>query len=303
MIYWIAFVAAFVLSLIFTPIMRLIAIKSGIKDIPNHRSLHVEPIPKAGGAAIFFAFYLAIVIALGKLCFIAFPILAGAVVILLVGFFDDVTGISPVFKIIGQFVAAAVVISSGIRIDFFPEIVSIPLTYLWMIGIMNAMNLLDGMDGMAAGITVIASLVFSIFAFNMQLSYISLICLALAGASLGFLKYNFYRASIFMGDTGSLFVGYALGLLGVMCTYRSGNVINLFIPIIILGVPIFDTLLAIIRRIINKKPIFEADCSHFYEWLFQKKVFSYRTIVLFSYLACAGLGAIALLLGAMTHAR
>jgi UDP-GlcNAc:undecaprenyl-phosphate GlcNAc-1-phosphate transferase len=150
---------------------------------------------------------------------------------------------------------------------------------------------------MAAGVSAIGASFFLVLALRSGETQTALVAAALAGAALAFLKFNFHRASVFMGDTGSLFLGFVLGSLGVMSTFKNSNPLHLFIPVVILGIPIFDTSLAVARRIWKRKPIFSADCEHFYEWLWKKRMFGYRAIVIMTYLGCLMLGLAALLMG------
>jgi len=294
MAYLYTFAVAFLLALVLTPFVRTIAVQARIVDIPNRRKLHKEPLAKIGGIAIYLAFAVSIFWLLGRGYASVVYVLSGAGIILIVGLLDDVMGISPLAKAAGQVLAAMVLIGNGIKIGFFPDIVSIPLTLFWMVGIMNAVNLLDGMDGMAAGVSAVAALFLMVLALGNGEPQAALIAAALAGACLGFLRFNFHKASIFMGDTGSLFLGFVLASLGVMSTIKSGDFIHLFIPVIILGIPIFDTSLAVFRRAIKRRPLFDADTDHFYEWLWKNKVFGYKTVVIATYLICVLLGLIAL---------
>jgi len=294
MAYLYTFAVAFLLARVLTPFVRTIAVQAKIIDVPNHRKLHKEPLAKIGGIAIYLAFAVSLFWLLGRGYVSVVYVLSGAGIILIVGFLDDVMGISPLAKAAGQVLAAMVLIGNGIKIGFFPDIVSIPLTFFWMVGIMNAINLLDGMDGMAAGVSTVAASFLMVFALGNSEPQVALIAAALAGACLGFLRFNFHKASIFMGDTGSLFLGFVLASLGVMSTIKSGDLIHLFIPVIILGIPIFDTTLAVLRRLVKRRPIFDADTDHFYEWLWKNKVFGYKTVVVGTYLICVLLGLIAL---------
>ena len=290
------FAVAVLLSLILTPFIRDVAVRAGLIDVPSRQKLHKEPTAKMGGIAIFLSFAASVFWLLGRREADLFYVLSGAGIILIVGFLDDVMEISPLAKIVGQVLASAVLIGNGIRIGFFPDIVSIPLTLFWMVGIMNAVNLLDGMDGMAAGVSAVMAFFFMVLAIINGNSQEALIAAALAGACLGFLRFNFHKASIFMGDTGSLFLGFVLGSLGVMSTMKSHNYMHLFFPVIILGVPIFDTTLAVLRRAVKRKPLFNADTNHFYEWLWKNKIIGYRTVVIAVYLVCVLLGLIALVI-------
>ncbi len=284
-------VVSFVIAIIGTLIIKAIALRTSVVDVPGSRSLHQTPVPHVGGIAIYFAFVLPLIFVL-KMEY--FPFLVGATIIFGVGLFDDMKGISPLGKLLGQCLAAAILIGSGLKIGLLPDLISVPLTFFWLLGITNAMNLLDGMDGLAAGTTVIIAVFFALLSiYNGQLQ-IALVSMALAGASLGFLKFNFHKASIFMGDTGSLLLGFSLASIAIMFTSTSTNMLYLILPVIVLGVPIFDTLLAIIRRIIRNKPIFNADADHVFEYLWKSKRFGYNTVIFIAYAVSFILGLTAL---------
>lgn len=294
MLFLYVFALALFFSLILTSLVKILAYRTGLVDIPNHRKIHKEPVAKIGGIAIFLSFTLSIFWLVGLPII---PILFGASIILVVGFLDDIMEFSPLAKILGQVLAAVVLVGNGIKIGLLPDMLSIPLTLFWMLGIMNALNLIDGMDGMAAGVSTVAALFFMVLAMGNNNVPLALMAIALAGACLGFLKFNFHQASIFMGDTGSLFLGFILAFLGVMSTIKSSSFVHLLLPIFILGVPIFDTLLAIFRRIIKKKPLFNADTDHFYEWLWKNKILGYNTVVISTYFLSFLLGLMALCIG------
>jgi len=295
--YLIVFAFAFTLSYLLTPAVKRFALRFEIIDIPNQRSLHQIPVAKAGGLAIFVAFAVPVFLSIGGAGPKTLYLLLGAILILLTGFLDDLRVISPLVKLAGQSLAAAILIVGGIRIGYFPEAISIPLTLFWMVGITNAVNLLDGMDGLAAGVSMICALVFMTLALFGGNILIAVISSSLAGACLGFLRFNFHKASIFMGDTGSLLLGYLLGAIGVIYTMNSNDFPHLIIPVIVLFIPIFDTALAILRRILKRRPIFDADCEHFYEWLWNRRVLSYKEIVMATYYFCFLLGLAAIYLG------
>jgi UDP-GlcNAc:undecaprenyl-phosphate GlcNAc-1-phosphate transferase len=297
MIYLRTFAAAFLSALVLTPVIRAIALRARIMDIPNDRSLHALPIPKTGGIAIYFAFALPVIWLASKGHPLIFSMILAASIVLLVGFLDDLIGISPASKMAGQALAGLVLIGSGIKIGILPDVISIPLTLFWLVGVTNAVNLLDGMDGMAAGVSAIAASFFMFLAVRSGEIPIALVSVALAGACLGFLRFNFHKASVFMGDTGSMFLGFVLASLGVMSTFKSGHALQLFAPVIVLGIPVFDTSLAVLRRLWKRRPLFTADCDHFYEWLCKQQVMGYRSIVVMTYGICLILGLGALFMG------
>jgi UDP-GlcNAc:undecaprenyl-phosphate GlcNAc-1-phosphate transferase len=281
----VAIVVAFLLPLVLTPLVKKLAFKVGAIDAPNKRKMHNRIMPRLGGLAIYAAF-IAVVLALIPLTKPILGLLAGATLIMLLGVFDDIKGLSPRIKLLGQVGAALVVVSFGVDVVYITNpfqgmmdsgvfsfagislgLLSIPVTVFWIIGITNAVNLIDGLDGLAAGMAIIAAVTLAVIAWtegHMAVVYLSLI---LAGATLGFLKYNFHPAQIFMGDSGSMFLGFTLATLAIMGLGKSVTIISLLIPILILGVPIFDTAFAIIRRYLNDKPIFQADKEHLHHRL------------------------------------
>jgi UDP-GlcNAc:undecaprenyl-phosphate GlcNAc-1-phosphate transferase len=219
-------------------------------------------------------------------------IITGAFIIILTGVLDDMYELKARTKLIGQLAAAGAVIYTGLTIDFLtiPFIfdrfnlgwLSIPITLLWIIGITNAINLIDGLDGLAAGISSIAFATLAVMAGLAGKELILALSLILLASTLGFLFYNFHPAKIFMGDTGALFLGYCIAVFSLLGLYKSVTLFSFVIPIIILGVPIFDTAFAIIRRILNKQPISAPDKSHLHHRLLARGI-SHRNTVLLIY--------------------
>ncbi|HZJ84760.1 MAG TPA: MraY family glycosyltransferase, partial [Syntrophomonadaceae bacterium] len=203
-------------------------------------------------------------------------VILGAIIIFLIGILDDIYQLSAKTKFVGQIIAASIAIYFGVVVQFLTNpfdglvslgFLSIPVTLLWIVGVTNAINLIDGLDGLAGGVSIIAAATMGIIALlNGQLE-VALIAFLLVAAILGFLPYNFHPARTFMGDSGSNFLGFILGCLAIMGTAKSVALISLFIPIVILGIPIFDTFFAIIRRINNKVPIFKPDKDHLHHRL------------------------------------
>jgi UDP-GlcNAc:undecaprenyl-phosphate GlcNAc-1-phosphate transferase len=270
-------------------VIRL-AHRLGAVDQPDHRKVHKNVMPRLGGLGIFSAFIVTILFAVQ----VSDPvkgIIVGGLVIFLVGMLDDIFQLSPYVKLAGQCVAAAIAIYFGVVVSFvtnpFDGIVdlgylSIPITFLWIVGITNAVNLIDGLDGLAAGVSGIGAATIGIVAYTQGLPTVYTIALILVAAIIGFLPYNFFPARTFMGDGGSNFLGFALSCLAVMGLSKSTAIVSLFVPIVILGIPIFDTLFAIIRRINNKAPIFRPDKSHLHHRLMQIG-YGHRSSVLIIY--------------------
>lgn len=289
-----------ILSLLLTPLVKKFAIKIGATDKPNHRKVHTKVMPRLGGLAIYLSFVAGILF-LRPSDQYTIPILIGSLIIILTGVLDDLFELSAKAKLIGQLAAALVVVFSGIDLEFINlpfggqldfGVFSIPLTILWIVGITNAINLIDGLDGLAAGVSSIALVTISFMAFLKGDPFVLALGLILLGSTLGFLYHNFYPAKIFMGDTGALFLGYMIAVLSLL-GFKNVTFFSLVIPVIILGVPISDTLFAIIRRLVNNKPLSAADKSHLHHCLLRTG-FSHRqsVLVIYGIAALFGLAAI-----------
>ncbi|MGN1385556.1 MAG: glycosyltransferase family 4 protein, partial [Bacillus sp. (in: firmicutes)] len=285
----------FIASLIITPLVRKLAFKIGATDKPNYRKVHQKIMPRLGGLAIFISFLIGMAILrpqddqIGTMA-----VLLGACIIVVIGIFDDMYELSAKVKFIGQILAALVVVLGGVQVDYINlpfgggielGVLSIPLTILWIVGITNAINLIDGLDGLAAGVSAIALITISGMALLKGDLFVLSISAILIGSILGFLKYNFHPAKIFMGDTGALFLGFMIAVLS-LSGFKNVTVLSLIIPIIILGVPISDTFFAIIRRIVNKQPLSAPDKSHLHHCMLRLG-YSHRQTVLIIYAMAA----------------
>jgi UDP-GlcNAc:undecaprenyl-phosphate GlcNAc-1-phosphate transferase len=267
---------AMLLTLGLTPFVRRLAIYLKAMDAPEQRKVHKVPMPRMGGLAIFASFWLTIFLT-QPMTRDRYGFFFGSCLIVISGIWDDIKGVKPVVKILFQLAAAAVVIMGGTRVSFITSLwgqsplvlghFSIPITVLWIIGMTNAINLVDGLDGLAAGVSGIAAITIGIISWMEGMVSVGLLSLILGAATLAFLKYNFHPAKIFMGDTGALFLGYALSVLSIMGLTKMATTVSLFLPIVVLGVPIMDTLFAIIRRFLKKQPIFAADKDHLHHRL------------------------------------
>ncbi|WP_409343759.1 glycosyltransferase family 4 protein [Paenibacillus sp. MBLB4367] len=296
--YVIGFIASCSLAVLLTPLVKKLAFRVGAVSIPNHRSVHTKPMPQMGGLAIFLAF--AIVYTVVSLIAhhyttdVTMALLIGGTIIVIVGAFDDRLALSPKVKLLGQIIAAVVVVSFGLQIDVInipftgwswtpPTWLAIVITVVWIIGVTNAVNLIDGLDGLSAGVSGIATATIMVMALMMpQQEYpIALLCAVLLGSIVGFLFFNFNPAKIFMGDTGALFLGFTLATLSIV-GYKQAAFVSFIVPILILGVPISDTLLAIVRRKLNNKPISAPDKGHLHHSLMGLG-FSTRKTVLIIY--------------------
>lgn len=287
----IAFLASLITVLIITPLVIKLAIKFGVTDKPNHRKVHEKVMPRMGGLAIFIGVtvgYFVSDLHNEKVTAITF----GALLIIILGILDDKFELSAKVKFSGQLLVAIMIVSTGLTIDFItiPFVVekfqlgwmAYPITVLWIVGITNAINLIDGLDGLAAGVSSIGIATIAIMAGLAGKDMILLMSVIILGSTLGFLFYNFHPAKIFMGDTGALFLGYSISILSLLGLYKSVTLFSIIIPILILGVPIFDTTFAIIRRIYNKQPISAPDKSHLHHRILAMGL-SHRNTVLAIY--------------------
>jgi len=292
------FITTTLVSYLIIPMIRTIAMRTGYVDHPKNNKVHAHPTALLGGVAIYIAFVAGI---FTTLKFAQDPhliaILIGATLLLVIGLIDDKMGMMPEVKLLAQFLAAMVVIKAGVRMDFLHNYyLSMILTYLWIVGMTNAFNLLDNMNGLSAGIATIAAFFFGIIMWGSGQTDIAIISFAIAGASLGFLGHNFPNAKIFMGDSGSLVLGFLLAATSVLGSWSTRFLTtSLAMPIIILAYPIFDTTLVTIVRLLERRSVFQGGKDHSSHRLallgFKKK-----RAVLIIYSICVALGLIALVL-------
>ncbi|OZI10400.1 undecaprenyl-phosphate alpha-N-acetylglucosaminyl 1-phosphate transferase [Bacillaceae bacterium SAS-127] len=283
-----AFVICLIASLAITPLVKKLAIAVGAVDKPNYRKVHQRIMPRMGGLAIFISFMIGMFVLQPQADF-NLAIILGGVIIIITGVLDDRFELSAKVKLAGQLLAALVVVVYGgvqmedINLPFGGQMefgyLSIPLTILWIVGITNAINLIDGLDGLAAGVSSIALFTISLMAYMKGDLYVMSVALLVLGSTLGFLHYNFHPAKIFMGDTGALFLGYIISVLALL-GFKNVTVVSLIIPIIILGVPITDTFFAIIRRKMNKQPLSAPDKSHLHHCLLRMGYTHKQTVVI-----------------------
>lgn len=302
--------SAFVVAYLSMPFVIQLAFRIGAIDQPDKRKVHSQAMPRLGGLAIFLAFVsMALIWSKGAGAFSG--ILLGALVMFAVGMLDDVYQLSPWVKLAGQCLAAATAMYFGVMVHFvtnpFDGLValgylSLPLTFLWIIGITNAINLIDGLDGLAGGVSAIAATTMGIVALVQGQTLVAVAAFILVASIAGFLPYNFHPARTFMGDGGSNFLGFVLACLAIMGTAKSAALISLFIPIVILGIPIFDTFFAIIRRIHNRAPIFMPDKDHLHHRLMALGM-SHRRSVLIIYGISAFFGGVAVTLTFVTSPK
>ncbi len=326
-LYLYVLISSLLLSLVLVPCCRRLAVYLGVLDRPVSRKAHAQPMPLLGGIAIYATFLLVVGVNLGLFLLLrthplvatylpqlveqsarllhvlpkVLGILGGATVVTMVGTVDDLAGIhfSPRVKLAGQALAAALALAVGVRTSFMPGLVlDYVISLLWIVGITNSFNLLDNTDGAAAGIAAIAgSILFVVVALQGQV-FTALMLAALVGALAGFLRYNFYPASIFMGDAGSLFMGYVLACLTLVGSYvvpGSPRVLPVILPLLVLGVPLFDTISVVFIRLRERRPIWVGDRCHFSHRLMDLGM-TPRQAVLFLYLVTFGVGVGAALL-------
>ena len=333
-IYAAAFVIAAAVSALATPLIVRLALHLGIVDDDGHaRRMHPLPKPRVGGIAVFFGFAFALFAVLGVT--LASPLgllpaadqfdaihrlvglLFGSLLILGVGIWDDVMQMRPRNKLIAQIVVALIsmlygFVIPGITNPFdrnpgtnwidFPVWIGVPLTLVWYVGMMNAINFLDGLDGLLAGVAAISSLFLFVIAVLHANPVVALVVVALTGSALGFLPYNFNPARIILGDAGSLFIGYVFATVSIIGASKTAIAISVVVPLLVLALPVLDTAAVIVRRARSGKRITEADRGHFHHQLIFRFGLNVRQAVLLLYAVCFVLGAVALAFsGGLTH--
>lgn len=299
------------LALVITPLVILVARHLKVVDAADIRKVHSRSIPRIGGVAIFASvmclmvplLFLQNVIgdSVRNILLRLIVVFSAATFIFIVGLIDDIKGLRARIKFFTELIAAIAVCAIGIRIKSVAVAdwlrldfgwFSWPLTILWITGITNAVNLSDGLDGLAAGISAVACAVIAIFAIYSGQIVMAIIMLALLGSLTGFLFYNFNPAKVFMGDCGSLFIGFTISTSSVMCSTKSPTLIGLALPLLALGIPVFDTLSAISRRFLERRSLFSPDRQHFHHKLLNMGL-AQRQVVILAYvvtLLTAGLG-------------
>lgn len=306
-----AFVVAFAFAFAFTPVATHIAFKIGAVDVPkDNRRMHKRPIPRLGGLAIIFGFVVALMCVNTSFNREIGATLVGAAIIAVMGIVDDCKDLNAKLKFAIQIIAALVVIYGGnVKITVFtnpnilspdpylvmPEWASVILTVLWIVFITNAVNFIDGLDGLAAGVSAIMSVSLVFISMRTGEHAIAIVGTALMGSCFGFLPYNFNPAKIFMGDTGSTFLGFMLASLSVQGVFKSYAVISFAVPLLILGLPLFDAVFAMLRRILTGKNPMSADRGHLHHRLIDMG-FSQKQTVFILYAISAVLGVSAVLL-------
>jgi len=326
-LFLLALVTSFVVAYIATPQVRRLALKVGVLDVIDERRMHgADPKPRIGGVAVFLGLASALFVTIGFALHTPlfhragdtqdfFGLLFGSTLIMLVGVWDDIMGMRPRNKFLAQVVVAVISMVYGFHIPGFaipgteryvslPFWIDYPVTLVWYLGMMNAINFLDGLDGLLSGVTAISGLFLFAIASSHGNVGASLVLCALIGGSLGFLPYNFNPAKIILGDTGSLFIGYVFATVSLLITAKIAVTVSLLVPLVALALPVVDTAVAIFRRIRAGKAITEADRGHFHHVLVFQFGLNVKQAVLLIYAVCFLLGAAAYLLsGSAGHAR
>jgi len=305
--YLVIFGSSIFFSFVLTWFVRNFAMGRGWVSRPiEERHLHEIPLPRLGGIAIFLAFLMGVAVAflanlyfpslgLGAPIRILLTILIPGTMVFLLGLYDDMYTVGPYSKFGVEGVAAAMLFVGGLRILDLPVlfgprqfswIIGLPLTILWVIGITNAFNLIDGLDGLAAGSALFSTLVVFAVAVFSHSSLVSLLTIALAGAIIGFLRFNFNPATIFLGDCGSLFIGFVLSALALQGAQKSPTILAVAIPVVSFGLPILETVLSVLRRLISGRPVFTADREHIHHKLLERGL-SHRQVVVVLYAVSA----------------
>ena len=308
---WGPLILAALLTAAATPLAVYVAPKIGAMDIPkDNRRVHNKPMPRFGGAAIYIGMMVSVaVFSLQGRGVI--PIMIGCTMIYALGLIDDLTEMKPLVKFIGQLVVASVVFAMGVKITFvkitfidllftsghpilFGSVIDYIVTVLWLVAITNAVNLIDGLDGLAAGIAAISALCIAYVAYIHGYVLPTMLMMSVAGSALGFLPFNFHPAKIFMGDGGSQLLGFAIAAFSVQGTVKGATIMVVLLPALVLGLPIFDTVMAIIRRTSRHQSISTADREHLHHKI-MKAGFGQRRAVLLMYSLSGIMGIMAVL--------
>ncbi len=307
----VAVATALLATAILVPPVRLAAIKLGMVVPPGGRHAHTVPTPTAGGVAVFAGVWLAIIAGTSVMGIWPWSaalrgVFIGSVLLLVLCVIDDAWGLPVMPRLVGQILVGLIAWAHGVRIvgfghPFYAETagyiplgwLSLPLTVIWIVFLINAVNWLDGLDGLAAGVIGVAAITLAIMAFSGLRSNVGLMSAALAAGCVAFLFYNFNPAKIFMGDSGAMFLGYMIACLSVLGAYKSTTLVAIAAPVLVLGVPIYDTITTVARRLLRRKPVYSADRGHLHHRLLDRGL-SVRQTVLAIYALTAVLCLVAL---------
>ena len=291
----VVFVIALGVTAVSIPGIRRLAISLGFVDAPAQRKMHSTPMPLIGGLAIYLGAIFAVALFSNRIAESITGVLIALSIVALVGLIDDRVGLPAWAKLGGQFISFLVLLYYGIHVQLpIPEFANYAITFIWLAGISNAINFLDNMDGLSAGVSAVAAAFMLLLAVVNEQILVSALAAALLGSCLGFLRYNFKPAQIFMGDAGSLFLGYSLAILGIQLRFpENSNIVTWMVPVLILGLPIFDTTLVVISRIRRGVSPNTAGKDHISHRLVSCG-FSQREAVLFLYLLGGVFGLVAL---------
>ena len=309
LVYLVAFFVGFSITILTTPFAKKVSIKYGAIDKPKKRGVSKREVPRLGGISIVLGFMSSMIVLIPfieefrTLQFLG--VIIGALIIVMLGILDDIKDLNSKLKALVQLIAVLIVVFTGTRIEMImwpvlaynPIIAtfSIPLTIIWIMGITNAVNLIDGIDGLAAGVSSISSIFIVILCILTGEPLAVIFSASLAGSSLGFLPRNFNPAEIYMGDTGATFLGFVLAVTSIMGLFKTYTLLAVLIAVLVLALPILDTLSSIVRRLINHKPIMSPDRGHFHHRLIDKG-FSQKHTVLILYAVSMFAGIISLLI-------
>lgn len=290
--YLVPFFAAFILTFLQMPFVIKIAKKNGFLDVPKDtRRVHKKPVPVGGGIAMVISITILMVVFLPINKTLIFTIIS-SLVIAFSGLYDDKYDLSPKLKFGYQIIAAIILVAGGMKIEFLTNpfdyedallilnMLSIPVTIFWVCGITNTINLIDGLDGLASGVSMICAISMFFITYQMGRFDVSLVCVLVAGACLGFLPYNFNPAKIFMGDTGALYLGFMLSYISISGFLKQAAILMIFVPVLILGVPVFDTAFAMVRRKLSGKSMVQADKGHLHHRLLKMGLNQRQTVVI-----------------------
>lgn len=303
-----AMLVSIIVSYAATPVVKSLAVRVGAMDVPkDNRRMHSMPIPRLGGLAIFFGFFLGVLL-FAEINEQVRGVLLGAVIIVIIGIIDDIHPLRAWIKLLGQIAAALVAVFHGVVVTTLSNpnlfsnelylnlgVFAIPITVIWIVGITNSVNLIDGLDGLAVGVSTISSLTMLIISLLVSDGNVAVILAALCGGCLGFIPYNKNPAKIFMGDTGALLLGYILATMSVMGLFKMYAIVSFAVPFLILGLPLFDTLFAIIRRVFSGRSPMSPDRGHFHHRLIDMGLNQKQAVaILYTISAVLGLCAVVL---------